>query len=675
MIPKEIRARYEKLKTAVAHYRTQYHVYDKEEISPAALDSLKEELVKLEEHYPALVGPDSPSQRVAGKPLPQFKKVKHQVAQWSFNDAFSPEEIREFDARVKRFLKETFGDVSVTYDCELKIDGLKIVLTYEKGLLTTAATRGDGTVGEDVTHNIRTIESVPLSLSRPINIVVEGEVWMSTKSLEALNRQQEKLGRPPFANPRNAAAGSIRQLDPSIAASRRLDVFIYDVAQTSEKFPPTQWEELDYLRKLGFKVNPHAELAQNIDKVIAYWEKWQKRGRHQEYWIDGTVLKVNEKRYEDALGYTGKAPRFAIAFKFPAEQVTTVVEDIQLQVGRTGVLTPVAHLTPVSVAGTIVSRATLHNEDEIKRLDVRLGDTVILQKAGDVIPDIVQVLPELRTGREKIFKWPTHVPECGGDGRIERIEGQAAWRCIDNASFAVRRRVLHNFASKHALNIEGLGKQTVDLLLEQGLVQHFDDFFTLAEGDVEPLPGFADVSAQKLVASITKARHTTLARLLTGLSLPHVGEETAILLSEHFKTLDDIGRASEEELNAIAGIGDIVAAAISQWFKAKEDRALVARLKKLLTIENPAYRNAAKIVALPLARKTYVLTGTLASLSRDEAKAALRELGADVASSVSRKTTAVIAGEDPGSKFADAQKLGVPVLSEKEFLTLLGRKR
>src|SRR3989344_2316667 len=379
-------ARYLKLKETINHYRRLYHVYDKEEISQSALDSLKHELSEIEKQYPVMIAPDSPSQRVSGEPLPFFKKVRHKVAQWSFNDAFTQDEIRDFDARVKRFLKSSFGDLSPEYVCELKIDGLKIVLEYEKGILKVAATRGDGVVGEDVTNNIRTIESVPLSLTRPADIIVEGEVWMSSKNLEALNKIRAKEGEPLFANPRNAAAGGIRQLDPALAAKRKLDVFIYDVAQTSEEFPPTQIEELEYLRELGFKVNPHHALAETIDEVIRYWEEWKSKGRQQGYWIDGIVVKINEKKYEEALGYTVKAPRFAIAFKFPAEQVTTVVENIVLQIGRTGVLTPVAHLTPVSVAGSVVSRATLHNEDEIKRLDVRVGDTVVLQKAGDVIP-------------------------------------------------------------------------------------------------------------------------------------------------------------------------------------------------------------------------------------------------------------------------------------------------
>ena len=670
MIPKSTQARYEKLKTAINRYRRLYHVYDKEEISQAALDSLKHELSELEKQYPAIIAPDSPSQRVAGEPLPFFKKVRHKVAQWSFNDAFTPDEIREFDVRVKRFLTPSFGGgVFPEYVCELKIDGLKIVLEYEKGILKTAATRGDGVVGEDVTNNIRTIESVPLSLTRPVDIIVEGEVWMSSKNLEMLNRERVKAGEPLFANPRNAAAGGIRQLDPRLAAKRKLDVFIYDVAQTSENVPPTQIEELEYLRELGFKVNSNHALAHSIDEVIKYWEEWKSKGRHQSYWIDGIVVKVNERKYEDVLGYTGKAPRFAIAFKFPAEQVTTVVENIVLQIGRTGVLTPVAHLAPVSVAGSVVSRATLHNEDEIKRLDVRVGDTVVLQKAGDVIPDIVRVLTEMRPRDAKPYNWPTHVAECGGDGRIERVPGAAAWRCVNKNSFAIVRRRFHNFVGKHALDISGFGPRTVDQLLEKGLVQHYDELFTLKPGDLLNLEGFAEVSAEKLFAAIQKARRVSLARLIIGLSIPQVGEETAILLAESFGTLGMLAKAKEEKLMNVDGVGPIVSKAVADWFALKRHKELLARLQKVLTIEPPPKKEKSHT---PLAGKTFVLTGTLSKMSRDEAKEKIRSSEGSISSAVSAKTDYVVAGENPGSKLDEARRLGVSVLTEAEFLRMIG---
>lgn len=664
-IPNTVKERYVKLKNSINRYRVLYHVYDTEEISQAALDSLKHELSELEAQYPTLVTPDSPSQRVAGAPLPGFKKVKHKVAQWSFNDAFSADDMREFDARVTRMLEGK----KPTYLCELKIDGLKVVLEYEKGILVTAATRGDGAVGEDVTHNIRTIESVPLSLERPINCIVEGEVWLPASELERINKRRVKDEEAPFANPRNAAAGSIRQLDPKIAAARKLEVFVYDVASTAEEFPKTQSEELIYLRELGFKVNTHNAVCTTIEDVIRFWEKWKERGRKQDYWVDGIVVKVNEKDFQERLGYTGKAPRFAIAYKFPAEQVTTTVENIVLQVGRTGVLTPVAHLQPVSVAGTTVSRATLHNEDEIRRLDVRIGDTVVLQKAGDVIPDIVQVVKELRTKNARAYVWPKKVPECGGDGSIERIPGEVAWRCVNTESFAVIRRRFHNFVGKSALDIEGLGKRTVDLLLEKGLVQHYDELFTLTEGDLLPLPGFAEVSAQKTYEAIQKSRiRVPLSRLLIGLSIPHVGEETAILLAREFKTIDELAKQPAERLSAINGIGEVVGEAIVEWFRLERHQTLVERLKKVLHIVSEKESGHAKV----LAGKTFVLTGGLSSMTRDEAKEKIRALGGDVSSSVSKKTSFVVAGDEAGSKLDKAQELGVKVLTEEEFVRMLG---
>ncbi len=667
--PKDIATRYKKLLGEIKKHRHLYHALDTPEIPDTAFDELERELFAIEARYPELVSPDSPSLRVGGEPLPEFTKIRHKVPQWSFNDVFNEEEAREFDTRVKRMLKtDTAGD----YFCELKIDGLKVILEYEKGMLKTAATRGDGTVGEDVTSNIKTIRSIPLSLAREVDVIVEGEVWMSEQSLKEINTQRRAEGEPEFANPRNAAAGSIRQLDPKVAASRKLDSFIYDLARSSEELPKTQEEELHYLRELGFKVNPHHKRVSSVEEVVEYWEKWQSKKDAQGYWIDGVVVKVNECRLQEQLGYTGKAPRFATAFKFPAEQVTTVVEDIVLQVGRTGVLTPVAHLRPVLVAGSTVSRATLHNEDEIRRLDVRVGDTVILQKAGDVIPDIVKVLTDLRTGKEKQYKWPTHVSLCGGDGSIERVPGEAAWRCVAKDSFAVRRRVLRHFASRVALNIEGLGESTVDALLEQQLVQNFDDFFTLTEGDLLTLEGFAEVSAKKLVASIMKtAEQVPLSRLIVGLSIPHVGEETALLLAEQFKTIDDIAAASVAELEAIEGIGPIVGKSIFDWLGDKENKKLIERLKKVLHIQNPEFTSRLDLDKKPLAGKTFVLTGTMEALSRDEAKEKLRKLGASVSSSVSKNTSYVVAGEDPGSKLDKAQELGVEVLSEEAFLNLL----
>lgn len=666
--PKEAAERALKLRETINKHRYLYHVLDQQEISDAALDSLKEELVQLETRYPTLVTPDSPTQRVGGEARKDLPKVRHRIAQWSFNDCFSPEELREFDARVKRFLKLP-ADSDVAYTCELKIDGLKIILEYSGGVLTRASTRGDGVVGEDVTHNVRTIESVPLSLTEKADVIAEGEVWMGKRRLAALNKERAKEGEEPFANPRNVAAGSLRQLDPKVAASRKLETFIYDISLLDREIPETQMEELELLKKLGFKVNPHAERVSNIEGAVKFWEKWQKKGPKEDYQIDGVVVKVDERALQEKLGFTGKAPRFAIAFKFPAEQVTTVVEDIVLQIGRTGVLTPVAHLRPVLVYGSVVSRATLHNEDEIKRLDVRIGDTVILQKAGDVIPDIVSVVTELRTGKEKVYKFPARVEACGGDGRIERVPGQAAWRCVDHKSFAQLKRQLYHFAGKQAFDIDGLGPKQIDLLLEKQLISSGADIFTLTKDDLLALPRFAEKSADNLIAAIAKARNVELPRLIIALSIPQVGEETAYDLARHFGSIAKIRKASREDFLAISGIGEVVADSLCSWFADTEHAhgldTLLSRVKVVPGAE--ARRGDQRLLG-----KTVVLTGTLSSLTRDEAKERVRRAGGELSSSVSKNTSYVVAGDDPGSKYDKAQELGVPILSESDFLKLLG---
>ncbi len=666
----EVKKRLEKLKKTIEHHRYLYHVVNKPEISEAALDSLKHELTEIEAQYPELVTPDSPSQRVSGKPLPEFKKVTHKVAQWSFNDAFSPEEMVLFDERVKRFLSTRFDLVNKvepcpTYTCEHKIDGLKIVLEYKNGLLLQAATRGDGTVGEDVTENVKTIESIPLRISEPLDIIVEGEIWMAKSQLAILNKARKANGEEPFANPRNVAAGSIRQLDPKIAASRKLDVFMYDISYSSKPVPKRQYEELELLKSLGFKVNPHYKHCRSISEVVVYWRDWQKKMPKEDYLADGVVVKVDEREYQDILGYTGKAPRFGIAFKFPAEQVTTIVEEIVFQIGRTGVVTPVAHLRPVLVAGSTVSRATLHNEDEIRRLDVRIGDTVILQKAGDVIPDIVSVVTELRTGKEKVFVWPARVPLCGGDGRIERIPGQVAWRCVSQNSFAQVKRRFYHFVSKKCFDMDGLGPKIIDVLLDKNLIGSFDDIFTLRREDLLALPRFAPKSVDNLLESVEKARKVTLPRFIASLSISQVGEETAYDLANHFGSIKKIAEAKFEELEAISGVGPIVAKSLLDWFSDKNNMALVNRLLLHVRVES---LKKADISKLPLAGKSFVLTGTLSSLSRDEAGQKIRSLGGDVSGSVSKNTSFVVAGENPGSKLDIAEKLGVPVLTETDFI-------
>ena len=666
-IPADVRERAAKLRTTIEHYRTQYHVHDIEEISAEALDSLKRELVELETTYPELITPDSPTQRVAGKAIDTFKKVPHVVPQWSLGDAFTEEDIREFDARVKRFIRDAGLHEDPTYVCELKIDGLKIVLTYKDGALVTAATRGDGVVGEDVTHNVRTIDSVPLTLAAKHSLIVEGEVWLGEKELARINAARTTAGEQVFANPRNAAAGSLRQLDPRIAAERRLSTFIYDIAQYDEDFPATQDAELALLKSLGFKTNPHFTVCTTADDIIAFWKYWQTHSQKQDYWIDGVVVKVREKHLQDAIGYTGKGPRFAIAFKFPTEQATTIVENITLQVGRTGVITPVAELRPVSILGTTVSRATLHNEDEIARLDVRIGDTVILEKAGDVIPDIIEVVKSLRPKNAKPYRFPTHIE---GIGDIYRPEGEVAYRARNPENATQQMRRIAYVASKVAFDIVGCGPKTIQALMDAGLVLHPSDLFTLTAGDIAALDGFAEKSAQELVAAIAERKTVTLPRFITALAIPGIGEETAYDLARAFGTFDAFFTASREDYTNVYGIGSEMADAIIAW---KENVDAMHELENLRKHVTPlTFEVAQAITPGAFSGKTVVLTGTLATLSRDEGKARIRAQGGNPSESVSAKTDYVVAGENAGSKLEKAHELGITILDEHTFLKMLG---
>lgn len=668
---KEAKIRLEKLRNLIEYHRRNYHLKDVSEITPEALDSLKKELSDLEVLYPDLITEDSPTQRVAGGVKDELQKVTHKTRQWSLNDCFSPDEFVSFDERVKRFLKLDFKK-DVEYVCEHKIDGLKIILEYKKGVLFRGATRGDGVVGEDVTHNIRTIESVPLKLEKPFDIIVEGEVWMSKSVFGKLNKEREKEGVELFANPRNIAAGSLRQLDPSVAASRKLEVFIYDIAEF-DQMPQTQNDELKLLSELGFKVNKNFKLCNNADEVIGFWNKWQEKKDKEDYFFDGVVVKVNEKRLQDELGYTGKAPRYAIAFKFKAEQVTTIVEDITLQVGRTGVVTPVAELRSVLVYGSMVSRATLHNEDEIKRLGLKIGDTVILQKAGDVIPEIVDVLKDLRLGTEKEFKMPKHCPVC--DSVLEKksvgnkSEGSAAWYCINKKCEAKDRKRLYYFTSKKVFNIDGLGPKIIDALLDNGLVKIPADFFRLKKDDIVSLPRFGELSVDNLLSSIENARNVELSRLIASLSIPQVGEETAYDLANVFGSIDRFLEADFETLSGIYGVGRVVAREIGEWKKDRHHMESLEKLLKELHVVNP--KKDIKNINTKIAGKTFVLTGTMDSMDRDEAKAIIKKLGGSVGSAVSKNTDYVVAGENAGSKYDMAVELGVKILTEEEFKKIL----
>lgn len=677
-VPKDIKERAKKLRKTIERHARLYHTYDQPEISDEVYDALIRELEQFESQYPSLATSDSPTERVGARVLEKFEKVAHVVPQWSFNDAFDEDDIRAFDERVRRVLK-----TSPEYITELKIDGLKIVLTYGNGVLETAATRGDGRVGEDVTNNIRTIESIPQKLGRTVSMIVEGEIWMAKSVFDKLNRERKKRGEELFANPRNIAAGSLRQLDPIVTSARKLDSFIYDIAYLNPRqdlaglqglalqthAPSTQEEELKQLRQLGFKVNPYFKKFKDIEGVIKYWKSWEKQKEEEDYLVDGIVVKVNEKKFQDALGYTGKAPRFGIAFKFPAEQVTTVLKDITLQIGRTGVLTPVAILEPVLVAGSTVSRATLHNEDEIKRKDIRIGDTVVIQKAGDVIPEVVRAMEEMRTGKERVFKFPTHFLLCGGDGRIERISGQVAYRCVARNSYEQQRRKLEHFVSRRVFDIDGLGPKIVNQLMDREIISNFDDIFTIKKGDLETLERFGEKSIDNLLGAIEKARTVTLERFIASLSIPQVGEETARDLAQYFKTVQKFAQTDTEELEKLEGIGPIVTRSITDWFASKENKKLFERLLKQVSIQPVQNRVSDR---LPLASKSFVLTGTLENMSREDAKEKIRTLGGEVCESVSKNTDYVVFGRDPGEKFSKARTLGVKILNEKEFSLMLG---
>jgi len=698
--------RIEKLRKEIDRHRHLYHVLDKPEIADTAYDSLFEELLALEKKFPEFFSTTSPTQRIGAEPLKSFKKVKHAHKQWSFDDVFDYQELKDWEEKIKRLITKTQETStkqisnSIEYCCELKIDGLKMILNYEKGKFVQGATRGDGTVGEDVTHNLKTIQSIPLELNEKVDAIVIGECWLSKKELARINSERQKKGEALFANTRNAAAGSIRQLDPKIAAARKLDSFIYDIdniQQTAgsrqQKKPETQVEELEFLKELGFKVNPEYKLCKSAFEVQKFYESWTDKKNKQDYEIDGIVIKINSRKIQEALGYTGKAPRWGVAYKFPAAQVSTVVTDIKVQVGRTGALTPVAHLRPVLVAGSKVSRATLHNEDEIKRLDVRIGDTVILHKAGDVIPEIVEVVKNLRSGKEKIFHMPTKCPICGSTVKRQNVktsnakgqEESAATYCTNPKCFAVEREQLIHFVSRKGFDIVGFGEKIVEKLMEEGLISNAADIFELKIGDLEPLERFAEKSAQNLVEAVEKSKKISLEKFLYALGIRYVGEETAVLVTKNaekvikkkIKNLQDIinifSQTTKEQWLEIKGIGEKSAESLAVWFSDKENIKLLERLSNLgVVLQFP--NEAIEARSYKLAGKTFVLTGELSGLTRDEAKDMIRKKGGDVSSSVSKKTDYVVAGENPGSKYDKARELGVKVIDKKAFLSLIGEK-
>jgi DNA ligase (NAD+) len=685
----EAKQRIAKLRQEIDRYRYQYHVQNKLEISEAALDALKHELYNLEAEHPELITKDSPTQRVAGEPAKGFVKVQHQTRMLSLEDVFSEEEAEEWLARIKKL------DSRVTDDglyAEVKMDGLACSLVYENGTLTLAATRGDGRVGEDVTKNVRTIEAIPLKLRQPSSreissfitkhhqdldhkktesflehqtgrFEVRGEIYMTRSGLEKLNKVLKKRGEAELANPRNAAAGGLRQLDPKIAAERKLTFFPWQlIADVGLKL---QSQEDELLELFGFPTNKYNKLCKNIEEVKKVMDKIEKDRDKLDYQIDGVVISVNNNKRHADLGIVGKTPRGSVAWKFAAEQGTTIVREIKVSVGRTGVLTPVAVMDPVQLAGTTVTHSTLHNMDEIDRLGVKIGDTVIVEKAGDVIPKIVQVLPRFRTGKEKKFKMPEKCPICGSE--VKRKQGEVATVCSNSKCFAQELARLSHFVSRQALDIRGLGGKIIETFLQEGVISEPADLFRLEPGDFGGLEGFGEVSSNKLVKEIQAHRQVPLDRFIYALGIRHVGFETAVLLSRQFKSLDKLRQASLEDLDEIEGIGEVMAQSIIDYFSNKDEAKRLDNLLNFIIVRSTTY----DVRIGPLSGTTWVFTGSLDSMSRDEAKEKVRALGADVSESVSKKTTFVVVGEDPGSKAEKAKKLGVEILSEKDFLKKL----
>lgn len=654
MNKKEAKKRIEELRNQIRHHDHKYYVEDNPEISDYEYDQLVKELEGLEEQFPDLITPDSPTQRVSGEAVKEFPSVEHRAVMLSLDNTYSFDELKEFHKRVLKKITDC------KYVVEPKIDGLGVALVYEGGSFTRGATRGDGRIGEDVTFNLKTIRSIPLRTGdeRFINIEVRGEVYMPLKGFREMNKKREEKGETIFANPRNAAAGSIRQLDPKIPASRPLDIFIYSLSFIAGIGFFTHWESLMALKEAGFKINPLAKLCKSLDEVIEYCTELEEKRDELGYEIDGTVVKVNELEHQRELGETTKHPRWAISYKFKARQATTKLKAIKVQVGRTGALTPVALLDPVEVGGVIISRATLHNEDEIKKKDLRVGDVVLIERSGDVIPQVVKPIVEKRTGNEKRFKMPNRCPVC--DGEVVRPEGEAVARCQNLMCPAQLKRRIGHFASRYAMDIEHLGRETIDKLLDAELVKGLEDLYALDKKSIMKLEGFEEKSADNLLEAIEKSKTQDLSRLIHALGIRHVGQYAAQLLASHFGSLDNLAKTRLEELENIKGIGKETAESIVGFFADKECQKLIKTLKERGV--NPVVKGKG-----PLEGKQFVFTGSLEGLSRDEASDLVMNKGGIVSSSVSKNTDFVVAGEKPGSKFEKAKKLGLNIIDEEEF--------
>jgi DNA ligase (NAD+) len=666
-----VRQRVRQIQKALNDHNYYYHVLDDPRISDAEYDRLMQELIQLETAYPELVTFDSPTRRVGGAPLPAFEHAGHTVPMLSLDNAFSEQEILDFHARIRK----NTGSKEVLYTAEPKLDGVAIELRYENGILVQAVTRGDGFIGEVVTDNVRTIRSVPLGLRSdtipcPSLLEVRGEVFISQAGFRELNRQREKQGEPVFANPRNAAAGSLRQLDSTITASRPLDIFVYGRGQVTGLAFDSQSGFLDALTALGFPVNPLVKKQISIEQALAFYRELIGLRPDLPYEIDGLVIKVDKVTLQQALGEKIKSPRWAIACKFAAVEKVTRIRDIVVQVGRTGTLTPVAVLEPVQVGGVMVSRATLHNMDEIQKKDIRIGDNARVTRAGDVIPKVVDILTADRTGDEQIFEMPSHCPVCRS--RVQRLEGEAAVKCINAACQAQRKERIRHFVSKKGFDIDGLGKKLVEQLVNERLLTSFADLFFLKKEQLTPLDRMADKSAHNLVTAIDKARQIPLHRFIFALGIDHTGENAARLLAKTFDTLDDLMAAKEADIEQIHGMGTITAKAIAAFFASPENQALIKKIRDSQVVITNSMAGTPKEKNHVFAGKTLVLTGTLTAMTRSEAKKKLLEAGAKVTGSVSARTDYLVAGKEAGSKLAKARTLNVPVLDEDRFLEMLG---
>ncbi|NYF26242.1 NAD-dependent DNA ligase LigA [Sporosarcina sp. JAI121] len=661
--------RVEELNTLLHEYGHAYYVLDKPLTTDAVYDQYMQELLSIEAENPDLIYPDSPSQRVGGEILKGFGKVVHEFPMLSLSNAFNDEELREFDRRVK-----AAAGHDVSYICELKIDGLAISLRYVDGRFVQGSTRGDGTVGEDITASLKTIRTIPLRLKEPVSIEVRGEAYMPKKSFVKLNAARDEAGEEPFANPRNAAAGSLRQLDPKIAASRNLAIFVYGIGGDGSVYgQDAHSDSLDYLDVLGFETNKERQQCNTIDEVIDYIGKWVEIRSDLDYEIDGIVVKVDNFEDQEQLGFTARSPRWATAYKFPAEEVVTTLLDIELSVGRTGVVTPTAILEPVRVAGSTVGRASLHNEDLIKEKDIRIGDTVIIRKAGDIIPEVVAPILEKRTGDEVPFDMPNNCPEC--DSELIRIEGEVALRCVNPQCPAQMKEAIIHFVSRNAMNIEGIGERVVDQLYRADLVQDVSDLYTLTREQLLELERMGEKSVSNLLAAIETSKSNSLEKMLFGLGIRHVGEKAAAILAEEFGTLSELMAADAERLITIHEIGDKVADSLTTYFSNEEVLEVLRKLESYGVNTTFTGRRRQDVPTDGLfAGKTIVLTGKLSILTRGEAKEKIEALGGKVSGSVSKKTDLVIAGEDAGSKLAKAEELEIAVWNEAELIEALGEK-